>query len=317
MTSTVTIRQLFEQQHERLNLQWVTGSEGSGNEVLPEELKSSNQNISLIGHLNLIHPHRIQVLGTPEIHYLENLDAIICTETLRQLFARNPAAVIISDGNAPLKELENLASSTATPLLMSTFRSPVLVKNIDYYLSNLLADSVTVHGAYLEVMGIGVMLTGKSGVGKSELALELISRGHRLIADDIAEFTRISPDTLNGTCPDALQDFLEVRGLGILDIRSMFGDNAIKHNKFLRLFINLEQMSDEQIRKLNRLEANEKPRTILGIDIPEITLAVAPGRNLAVLVESAARNHVLIIRGYDATKEFVKKQKELIDKSQP
>lgn len=315
MANTVTIRQLFDQRHEQLNLMWIAGADGDSNEILPETLKSTSQNISLVGHLNLIHPHRVQVLGTPEVQYLEKLEPVVYSETLKQIFGHFPAAVIISDENTPSQELEEIANKTSTPLLTSKLRSPILVKHIDYYLSNLLADTVTIHGAYLEVMGIGVMLTGKSGVGKSELALELVSRGNRLIADDIAEFARISPDTLNGNCPDPLQDFLEVRGLGVLDIRSMFGDNAIKQNKYLRLIINLEQMSDEQIRQLNRLEANEKTRTILGVEIPEITLAVAPGRNLAVLVESAARNHVLIIGGYNASHEFTDRQRRLIEKS--
>jgi len=165
----------------------------------------------------------------------------------------------------------------------------------------------------MEVMGTGVLITGESSIGKSELALELLTRGHRLIADDAPEFTRIAPDTLNGTCPDMLRDFLEVRGLGILDVRAMFGASAIKENRNLRLIIVLQDI--EEAVKIDRLHGSRRLRTIQGVDVPEVTLPVGPGRNLAVLLEAAVRNHILIANGYDASDAFIERQKRRLEQA--
>ena len=169
---------------------------------------------------------------------------------------------------------------------------------------------LTLHGVYMEVMAIGVLITGPSGIGKSELALELISRGHRLIADDAPLFSRIAPDIINGTCSEILQDFLEVRGMGIINVRELFGDSAIKKNKYLKLIVQLQPMNREDLLALDRLEGSYKTRTILDMDIPQITLPVAPGRNLAVMMECAARNHILRDSGYNASATFSKRQQK-------
>jgi HPr kinase/phosphorylase len=164
----------------------------------------------------------------------------------------------------------------------------------------------------MEVMAIGVLITGSSGIGKSELALELISRGHRLIADDAPQFSKIAPDIINGTCPKSLQDFLEVRGLGILNVRELFGDSAIKKNKYLKLIVQLQPMDMKNHSLIDRLEGSYNTRNLLDMNIPEITLPVAPGRNLAVMMECAARNHILRDDGYNATEIFAKRQEKLI-----
>jgi len=174
---------------------------------------------------------------------------------------------------------------------------------------------VTLHGVYLEVMSIGVLLTGESGVGKSELALELITRGHRLIADDAPEFSRIAPDIVNGTCPKGLLDFLEVRGLGILNVRELLGAGALRSNKYLRLIIRLERLEGEGLINLDRLEGSYSERRVLGLDFPEIVLPVTAGRNLAVLVECAARNHILRMSGYNSADDFMHRQRALLDKA--
>jgi HPr kinase/phosphorylase len=163
----------------------------------------------------------------------------------------------------------------------------------------------------MEVMGTGVLITGASSIGKSELALELLTRGHRLIADDAAEFARIAPDLLNGTCPEMLRDFIEVRGLGILNVRAMFGASAIKHNRNLRLIIVLQEMGEAAA--MDRLHGSRRMRTIMEVEIPEITLPVGPGRNLAVLVEAAVRNHILNVKGYDASQAFIERQKQRLE----
>jgi len=169
-------------------------------------------------------------------------------------------------------------------------------------------ERLTLHGVFMEVMGAGVLLSGSSGVGKSELALELITRGHRLIADDAPIFSRMDPNSLVGNCPDLLRDFLEVRGLGLLNIRAMFGDSSIKEARFLQLIVHLEHMDEMELKEIDRLYGSHQIRTFLEVEIPQITIPIAPGRNLAVLVEAAVRDHLLRRNGYNAALDFIERQ---------
>jgi HPr kinase/phosphorylase len=175
-----------------------------------------------------------------------------------------------------------------------------------------LIDKIVIHGVFLEVHGLGVLLTGESGVGKSELALELITRGHRLVVDDAPEFSQAGSDTVRGTCPNTLRDFLEVRSLGLMNIRAMYGDNAIKASKDLHLIIHLEKMAGEELQPTNRLEGNSGLKNILDVEIPMVTLPAGSGRNLAVLVEAAARHHILLRKGYNASESFINRQQEAL-----
>ncbi len=310
MITTPTVGSLYEALHEKLGLRWAVGKRGSKRAIqCPQD---SDIDISLVGHLNLIHPHRVQVMGETELHYLNTLRKNTRLDSISQLFSGVSDLIIIADGQKIPEEIRQQARSSSTPVLCSIRASQDLVNNLQYYLSNLLAKQITLHGVFMEVMGVGVLITGDASIGKSELALELVGRGHRLVADDAPEFARTAPDTLNGRCPAMLQDFLEVRGLGILNIRSMFGDSAIKQNRNLRLIIDLEDMSDERIRQIDRLQGSRATRTILGVEVPEITLPVAPGRNLAVLAEAAVRNHILHLKGYDASAEFITRQTEFM-----
>lgn len=179
--------------------------------------------------------------------------------------------------------------------------------------SNLKGNKKTLHGVFMEVIGIGVLISGQSGLGKSELALDLVSRGHGLIADDAPEFTRIAPETINGTCPKLLQNFLEVRGLGVLNIREMYGESAIKTNKHLELIIELLPPEMNIVESERRIRPSESKTNVLEVGIPTISLVVAPSRNLAVLVEAAVRNHLLAKSGYSASKDFTERQKKAID----
>jgi len=204
------------------------------------------------------------------------------------------------------------AEATSTPLLRTPFPIGELLEHLQYYSSIALAERITLHGVFLEVLGMGVLITGDAAVGKSELALELISRGNRLIADDAAMFSRIAPDIISGTCPPVLQDFLEVRGLGIVNIRAMFGDSAIKRNKYLRLIVRLRRMTDAELATVDRLSGCHDNRPVLGLQVPEVTIPVAPGRNMAILVETAVRNHMLKLKGYDASAAFIETQREAV-----
>lgn len=327
-TSQITVKDLFDSHTRKYELQWIAGHQGGDNLILPEEKKDNQstdntshgskkntESKSLSGYLNLIHPNQIQILGSTELQYLGDLRNISQQDAMRQLFDSAPACIIVAQNQSVPDFLKQKCDEHNTPLFNSPLTSNKLNDSLHYYLSNLFADVLTLHGVYMEVHAIGVLLTGPSGVGKSELALELIIRGHRLVADDAPQFSLIAPDIINGTCPELLQDFLEVRGLGIINVRKLFGDSAIKSNKYLKLIIRLEPSDKEKIRQIDRLDGSYTTSSILDVDIPEITLPVAPGRNLAVLLECAARNHMLRISGYNASVEFTQRQQSMIDKS--
>jgi HPr kinase/phosphorylase len=252
------------------------------------------------------------VLGPAESAYLGSLTPQARQDTVQRLFSADPAAVVLVEGIQPPEGLQEAANASQTPLLQSPLPDSQVLDNLQYYGSLALADKTTLHGVFMEVLGMGVLIVGDAAVGKSELALELVSRGSRLVADDAPEFTRIAPDIISGTCPPLLREFLEVRGLGVLNIRAMFGDSAIKRSKYLRLIVQLRRMSQQELAELDRLSGSDASREVLGVSVPEVTVPVAPGRNLAILVEAAVRNHMLKQQGYDASAAFIERQHQAI-----
>jgi len=311
MIEHLTPNNLFVHLKEHIDLHWLAGTQNA-DKVIKRNLHL-NEQATLVGHLNLIHSNRIQVIGTTEWEYFKKLKKNSREDIEKQIFSQHTTAIIFSDGISVPQSFIDIADKNKKPLLSSKLPSSELIGSIRYYLSNLLAEEITLHGVFMEVMGTGVLITGESSVGKSELALELITRNHRLIADDAAIFTRVAPNILNGTCPEVLKDFMEVRGLGVLNIRAMYGENSIKQNKYLRLIIHMERMSIEDQQQLDRLYGSRSVRNILDVDIPEIMLPVASGRNLAVMVEAAVRNHILLEHGHNTSEEFIKRQSQFIN----
>ena len=302
---------LFEDNREKLRLEWIAGRAGASRDIAPERVSASSE--GLIGHCNLIHPNWIQVLGRTELSYLEMLDASARQKSLADLAASDLFCLIVT-GDQPVPALlRDMAETHAIPLFASPLPSVHLMWILRYYLARALAESTTLHGVFLDVLEMGVLVTGASAIGKSELALELISRGNGLIADDIVELYRISPDTLEGRCPAVLRDFLEVRGIGILNIRTIFGETAVRPRKLLKFMVHLEDHSNEAFSELDRLQVNATFQEILGVPVRKVTIPVAAGRNLAVLVEAAVRNFVLNQRGIDSTKEFIERQTQLME----
>lgn len=306
----VSATQLFEDTRGKLQLAWAGGSASVVSWLDSEQINASAQ--GLIGHLNVIHPNWIQVLSPTEIRHLDEVGADGAAQVIEKLGSSNLACVIVSDGQAVPPQILAMAAARPVPLLSTPLSSIQVMWILRPYLARALAEYTEMHGVLLDVLDVGVMITGQSGVGKSELALELISRGHGLIADDVVELYRIAPNIIEGRCPPLLKDFLEVRGLGMLSIRTIFGETAIRIKKNLKLIVELQRATAEQMAGLDRLPLRPENASVLGVPVRKVIMPVAAGRNLAVLTEAAVRNFVLELRGFDSTQEFMRRQESLM-----
>jgi HPr kinase/phosphorylase len=299
----VNVARLHDDNREALSLAWVAGREG-GTAVRRE----AAQTAALIGHLNLTHPNSIQVIGAYE--------AGIIGGFVERLLESHPAAVIVADGVAPPLALVESATRTQTPLFTSPLPAPQVIEKLARYLAKLLAETTELHGVFMDVLGLGVLITGESGVGKSELGIELITRGHGLVADEVVEVSRIGGGALEGRCPALLKDFIEVRGLGVLNIRTIFGETAVRRKMKLRLVTHLSRIPSSSRDPSERLPLSELTEEILGVTVRKVIIPVAAGRNLAVLVEAAVRNEILKLRGIDSMAEFLARQAQEIKKGE-
>jgi HPr kinase/phosphorylase len=319
MTARIAANDLFDQMQERLDLRWIAGQRGESRVL--EAVETVARRPSLAGYLNIIYPNKVQILGTEELSWLDALDSRQRWKIIERLMQYRPLALVISKDQRCPEDLREAAEESDTPLWGSPKRGHELLNHLQYHLARKLAPRITLHGVFMEIYSIGVLVTGESGSGKSELALELLSRGHRLVADDAPEFTQIAPDVLDGTCPDLLQDLLELRGLGVLNIREMFGDTAVKRNKYLRLIVHLTRPHLEPQPSasdgMERLTGDLGVRHVLDLDVPMITLPVMPGRNLAVLTEAATRMHILRAKGVDPAAAFMARHSHFLERGTP
>lgn len=311
--SQISIKQLFEDKKDKLDLRWVDGECNDGKFLNNDIIAQSTQGI--IGHLNFIHPNWIQVLSHAEIDYINQLQPAGLKSKIKLLADSNIACFIVADNAEVPASIRELASATDTPVFCSPFPSLEVIWLLRTYLGRVLATTSTMHGVLLDVLGLGVLIIGESGVGKSELALELISRGHGLVADDVVELRRIAPETLEGSCPSMLRDFLEVRGLGVLNIRTIFGETAVRRRKNMKLIVYLQKFNGSDVNSTERLPISHLNESIMNVDIRKVVIPVAAGRNLAVLVEAAVRNFILQLRGIDSTQEFINRQQKELEQS--
>jgi HPr kinase/phosphorylase len=315
-TPILTVENLFQNQGEELKLRWIAGRDGA--ERLLEPITAKYPGMALVGHLNFVHPNRVQVLGDGEIDYLQEQHRKERAVSVDALFsAERTAVVIVANDKRVAADLVAAADRHKRALFSTPLPSPVVIDHLQYYLARALAPRVTIHGVYMEVMGMGLLITGESGIGKSELALELLSRNHRLISDDAVELIRVGPDVVVGQSPHALSDYLEVRGLGILDVRMMFGETAVRHKKKLHVIVHLEKLDKKRMVKVDRLAALSRTRNVLDVEIPEVVLYVAPGRNLAVLVEAATRAYILRTWGINPVDDFMDRHRALMNGEAP
>ncbi len=304
-----SVAQLYEANRDKLALTWVGDPAGGGATICQDPSESA----AFVGHLNLIHPNRIQVLGRHEQTHLEALDTERLRALIDQCLAAGPAVVLLSDGVPGVPLLHEATAARGIALFKSTLPAAFLIDKLRRHLAKTLAETTTRHGVFMDVLGLGVLITGDSGVGKSELGLELISRGHGLVADDVVEISRIAASALVGRAPPMLRDFLEVRGLGVLNIRVIFGETAVRPKMNLHLMVHLARPNQPGGTPVERLPLHELSEDILGMTIRKVVIPVAAGRNLAVLIEAAVRNYILQLRGYHSTEAFMERQRAEMD----
>ena len=297
----LTIQELVSDNADKIPFTWVAGL-GAAHRLIPDLGMSG---ADLVGHLNLIHPSRIQVFGTEELSYYTRFEVRRRVHHLEDLVAGGVPAILLAENMQAPTDLTEFCNQQQIPLLSTPIDAAQLIDLLRIYLGKRLAPKTTAHGVFMDVLGLGVLITGESGLGKSELALELISRGHGLVADDAVELSRTAPNMIEGQCPSLLQNLLEVRGLGLLDIRTIFGETSVRRKMKLKLVVQLIRASPEAF---ERLPVQDQTEEILGIPIRRVMLQVAAGRNLAVLVEAAVRNTILTLRGIDTMGDFIERQ---------
>ena len=300
-TQRITAGDLCAARELGISLEILRGQGGLGNEIRSPRVQKLG--LALAGHPDYIHPDRVQLLGGSEINYLSNLDPAQRRVSFARLSGLGLCCIVVTKGLEAPPELLEVAEREGIPILRTPALSALAVARITSYLESVLAPRMSVHGVLLDVFGLGILLLGPSGIGKSECALELLLKGHRLVADDLVEITRRGLDRLVGAGSQVLRYHMELRGLGIIDIKELFGISATGSTQTLDMAIRLEKWKPHE--EYDRLGLEQSTIEYLGVSIPVIEMPVAPGRNISALVEVAARLHLLRQRGYPPSREFL------------
>ncbi|MES2070941.1 MAG: HPr(Ser) kinase/phosphatase [Pseudomonadota bacterium] len=308
LLTELTIQKIYDDNRDSMQLGWFAGFSGGDKQITGDATSSADQ----VGHLNLIHPGRIQVLGHQEIEYYKRISPNSRANLLKELVAGAPPALMVAQGLDSPPEFLTVCDDNNIPLFSTPLPAAQVIDFLRVYLSKKLAQQITMHGVFMDVLGVGVLITGESGLGKSELGLELISRSHGLVADDAVEFSRIAPNMIEGRCPPLLQNLLEVRGLGLLDIKTIFGETAVRRKMRLKLIVHLVRRSTLE-ENYERLPIDSQTEEVLGLQIKKVVIPVAAGRNIAVLLEAAVRNTILQLRGINTLQEFMERQRRAMN----
>ena len=305
---------LFEDHRAALKWQWLTGLGASERRFDEVAVRAARSGADLVGYLNYIHPYRVQILGEREIAYLGDASTSADDRMRRilRIIALEPPALVIADGKTPPDLLVNLCERAQLPMFATPESAAFVIDVLRAYLSKHFADRISMHGVFMDILGLGVIITGESGLGKSELGLELISRGHGLVADDAVDFFRIGQTTIEGRCPELLQNLLEVRGIGLLDIKAIFGETAVRRKMRLKMIVHLVRRETLE-RDYERIPYEPLDQIILGVPVRKVIIQVEAGRNIAVLVEAAVRNAILQLRGINTYQEFVERHRRAMD----
>jgi len=302
MNRSITVEGLLKSRAEAIGLPFelLGGRDGLQRTISSPHIQKTG--LALAGFDAYLQPARILVFGESEIRYLESLDVTNRLNVLAAAFSHDIPCVLITSGWEPPVELLAASDRYQIPLLRTAVSTPVSIAKIEYLLDDELAERQVIHGVLMDMLGLGVLLIGESGIGKSECALDLVVRGHRLVADDTVEIRRRGETTLIGTCPELTRHHMEIRGLGLINVRDLFGVAAIRNAKRIELVVQLERWDPD--RDYERLGLDELRYEILGLKVPLISMPVAPGRSLGVLVEVAARNQLLRTRGLNAARDL-------------
>ena len=301
-TPVLRVRELLTE-HWGLKLALAAGKAGLDGIVTSARIQKPG--LALLGAADYVHEGRVQVLGKSELRFARELPAERLAEVSAALVARRPACMLLTRGGDPPPPLRAAAEAAGIPLLVSGLISSMLIDRLTHFLEDRLAPRMQGHGVLMDIYGLGVLLRGASGIGKSEAALDLVVRGHRLVADDVVRIRRVGNNVLIGSGPEILRHHMELRGLGIINIKDLFGVAAVRDEKAIDVVVDLVRWDESEVRE--RLGLDDRHTALLGVDLPFVEMQVAAGRSVAILIEVAARNHILAVRGYHAGRELVRK----------
>lgn len=309
----MAVRELLtDEAAEDLGLVLISGAEGLENVV--NRARIQKPGLALAGFLEYIHPGRIQILGKSEITFLRERASTERARIVSQLCRQGVSCFILTTGLVPPEELVHETESHRVPLLRTHLASSIIIDSLTRYLEDRLAPQSVVHGVLMDIYGLGVLLLGDSGVGKSESALDLVVRGHRLVSDDVVEIKRRG-DILVGTGPELTRYHMELRGVGIINVKELFGVASVRRTKFVEFVIRLDPWKPGK--RYDRLGLDEQGYEILGVALAYVEMPVGPGRNLSVLIEVAARNHLLKLKGYHPARELARRLGERLQSGNP
>jgi HPr kinase/phosphorylase len=305
---SITVEEMYKKRKDFFELTLLTQEEGLKKEILDNQIHRPG--LALAGFTERFAYERAQVLGETELAYLKNLAGEKREEVIERMLKFDIPCIIISKGMAPPLELIEIANQKKVPVFQSRLSTAELVNRLNAYLDNIFAPSITVHGTLVDVYGVGLLYVGKSGVGKSECALDLVERGHRLVADDVIKVIKKAPEVIVGTRSELLGHHMEVRGIGIIDMEKLFGIRAIRMQKRIEVQVKLVFWEDEP--EYDRLGIEDRYATILGVEIPVVTIPVSPGKNITVISEVIAMNHMIKVYGEHPAKAFSRRLTEEI-----
>ena len=310
--TSISAETLFEAHRETLRWQWVAGHAHPERQFAEAAVRDARSSADLVGYLNYIHPYRVQIVGQREVAYLKASSAEDLERRISRIVTLEPPFLIVADDQVPPDRLVAMCDRAEIPLFVTRESAGQVIDVMRAYLGQRFAERTTRHGVFMDILGLGVLLTGESGLGKSELGLELVSRGHGLVADDAVDFFRTSQTAIEGRCPELLMNLLEVRGIGLLDIKAIFGETAVRRKMRLKLIVHLVRKETME-RDFERLPHEPLYEDVLGVPVRKVVIAVDAGRNLAVLVEAAVRNTILQLRGIDTYQEFIDRHQRALE----
>ena len=314
--TSISAETLFETHREALHWEWVAGHAQPDRRFTEAAIRDAQSAADLIGYLNYIHPYRIQIVGSREVDYFNASNPEDLERRVARIVTLEPPFIIVADGKTPPDRLVAMCERAEIPLFVTQESSGHVIDVLRTHLAHVFAERITRHGVFMDILGMGVLITGQSGLGKSELGLELVSRGHGLVADDAVDLYKISQTSLEGRCPELLMNLLEVRGIGLLDIKAIFGETAVRRKMRLKLLVHLVRQEVLE-RDFERLPQEPLYEDVLGIPVRKVVIAVDAGRNLAVLVEAAVRNTILQLRGIDTYQEFINRHQRALELNLP